>query len=100
MGLGVGVSTGFNNIGTGDSVVAGVAIGGGVAVGTGVGSATAGVASDAGASVVVSGDLEHEQRSTRVRKAVRRIFILRRMPNPQFTIKPIKAGCGKTAHPV
>jgi len=61
----VGVSTGFNNIGTGESVVIGIGIGVGVTVGTGVVSASAGVGEAGGSVVVDSGDLEHEQIETR-----------------------------------
>jgi hypothetical protein len=67
-GVGVAVSAGFNNIGTGESVVIGVA------VGTGVVSTTVGEADAAGAVVSDSGDLEHEQIET-TQIAARIVFI-------------------------
>jgi len=86
-GVGVAVSIGFNDIGTGERVVVGV---GGV-VGTGVDSATVGVADGAGAVVSDSGDLEHEKqiKLIRVRRAASRVFILRTIQETQSSIKLI-----------
>jgi hypothetical protein len=85
-GVGVGVSNGFNDIGTGERVVAGSA-----RFGEGVASTTVGVAEGGGVVFVDSDDLEHEQRSrlTRARKRLNRIFIPRRMLCSQCLIKPI-----------
>ena len=87
-GVGVAVSIGFNDIGTGESVL----VGGGAAVGIGVVSATVGVADGAGAVVSTSGDLEHELNRTtliRVKKAASGGFMIRTILSFQHSIKSI-----------